>query len=185
MLKKSRERMKEYTEKKLSRKELAKQLDELAQRIRDGSFSSEKRAWSVPDEIDTKFRFKEKKGRFEAKLKFRWSTLKDYDPDARKELDDWQDSIKSIKKRMSMAYKNISRTVKDLQMPEQTDLEALMESSQAFFKIADSDMEDDMKEFMDHLENLNQAKASGLLNVVEHEVRDIGNRMRNCHREFK
>lgn len=177
--------MKEYTEKKLNRKELAKEFDKLARRIREGSFSSGKRAWSVPDEIDTKFRFKEKKGRFEAKVKFRWSTLEDYDPDARKALDDWQNSLKSIKKRMSTAFKNISRTIKNRQLPEQTDLEALMESSQVFFRMADSDMEDDMKEFMDHLENLKQAAASGLLNVVEHEVRDIGNRMRNCHREYK
>ena len=157
----------------------------MARRIREGRFSSENKEWSVPDQIDTKIRFKEKKGRFEAKLKFRWSTLKDYDKDARKELDDWRGSMKLIKKRMSSAYKKISRTLKDPQFPEQTDLEALMESSQAFSRLADSDMEDAMKEFMDHLENLKQAKESGLLNVVEHEVRDIGNRMRNCHREFK
>ncbi len=177
--------MKEYTEKKLSRKELAKQFEELARRMREGRFSSEDRAWSVPDEIDTKIRFKEKKGRFEAKLKFRWSTLEDYDQDARKAVVDWQDSIKAIKKRMLVAYKNISRALKNQQFPEQTDLEALIESSRAFFRIADPDMVDAMKEFTDHLENLKQAKASGLLNVVEHEVRDIGNRMRNCHREFK
>jgi XXXCH domain-containing protein len=177
--------MKEYTEKKLNRKEMAKQFEELARRIREGRFSAGNRVWSVPDEIDTNIRFKEKKGRFEAKLKFRWSTLKDYDQDSRKALDDWRDSIKSIKKRMLGAYKNISRALKDHQFPEQEDLEALTDSSQAFFRIADSEMKDAMKEFTDHLENLKQAKASGLLNVVEHEVRDIGNRMRNCHREFK
>ncbi|UCD33295.1 MAG: GAK system XXXCH domain-containing protein [Desulfobacterales bacterium] len=177
--------MKEYTEKKMGREELAKQFEDLAHRIRKGSFSSKNRAWSVPDEIDAKIQFKEKKGRFEAKLKFRWSTLKDYDQDDRKALDDWHDSKKSIKKRMMRAYKNISRSVKDHQLPEQTDLEALFDSSQAFFRIADPDMEDAMEEFMDHLDNLNQAKTSGLLNVVGHEVRDIGNRMRNCHREFK
>ena len=177
--------MKEHTEKKLSREEPAKQFEELAHSIREGHFSLGDNAWSVPDEIDAKIRFTEKKGRLEAKLKLRWSTLKDYGQDARKALDDWQDAKKSIKKRMMSAYKNISRTLKDHQFPEQTDIEQLIESSQAFFRIADSEMEDAMKEFMDHLENLKQAKAFGLLNVVQHEIRDIGYRMRNCHREFR
>ena len=177
--------MEEYIEKKLSRKELAKHLEELAHRIREGLFSSRDREWSIPDEIDTKIRFKEKKGRFEAKLKLRWSTLTDYDSNSRKAVDFWQDSVKSIKKRMTSAYKNITRTIKAHQFPEEKDIEALIETSKAFFKIADSDMEDAMKEFMDHLENLRQAKASGLMSVLEHEVRDIGTRMRNCHQEFK
>ena len=177
--------MEEYMEKTLSRNELAKHFEEFARRIREGRFSSGKRAWSVAGKIDTKIRLKEKKGRFEAKLRFRWSTLKDYDSDARKAVDDWQDSIKSIKKRMSGAYKNISRTLKNHKFPEEKDIEALVESSQAFLRIVDSDMEDAMKEYMDHLENLKLAKASGLLRVVEHEVRDIGSRMRNCHKEFK
>lgn len=177
--------MEERIEKKLSRKELAKHFEELARRIREGRFSSGHKAWSVPDRIDTKIRFKEKKGRFEAKLKFRWSTLMDYDPAAQKAVDDWQDSMKSVKKRMSGAYKNISITMKNRQLPEEKDIESLIESSQAFFKIADSDMENAMKEFMDHLDNLKHAKASGLIHMVEHEVRDIGNRMRICHREFK
>lgn len=177
--------MKDSTEKKLSREEIAKQLEDLAHSIRKGHFSSGNSALSVPDEIDAKIRFKEKKGRFEAKLKLRWSTLKDYDQSARKALDDWQDSKKSIKKRMMSAYKNILRTVKDQQFPEQTDIEELIESSKAFFEIADSEMEDAMKEFMGHLENLKQARASALLNVVQHEITDIGYRMRNCHREFK
>lgn len=177
--------MEEYIEKKLSRKELAAHLEELGCRIREGRFSSGSRTWSVPERIETKIRFKEKKGRFEAKLKFRWSTLEDYDPGARKAVGDWQDSIKSVKKRMSMAYKNISKTLKDHQFPEEKDIETLMDSSQAFFRIADPDMEEAMKEYMDHLNNLKQAKASGLLDVVEHEIRDIGHRMRNCHREFK
>ena len=86
---------------------------------------------------------------------------------------------------MMSAYKNIVRTVKDQQFPDQTDIEELIESSQAFFEIADSEMEDAMKEFMGHLENLKQARASALLNVVQHEITDIGYRMRNCHREFK
>jgi XXXCH domain-containing protein len=177
--------MEERIEKKLSRKELAKHFEELARRIREGRFSSGNRAWSVPDEIDTKIRFKEKKGRFEAKLKLRWSTLIDYDPGARKEMDDLQNSIKSIKKRMSAAYKNMSRSLKAHQFPEERDVEVLIESSQAFFRIADSDMEDAMKEFMDHLVNLKQASASRIMSVIEHEFRDIGRRMGHCHREFK
>jgi len=111
--------------------------------------------------------------------------LKEYDSDAQKTVDDWQDSIKSIKERMSGAYKNIYRTLKNHKFPEEKDIEALIGSSQSFLRIVDSDMEDAMKEFMDHLYNLKQAMASGLLSVMEHEVRDIGSRMRNCHREFK
>ena len=91
--------MKDYIEKNISRKELATHLEELARRIRGGRFLSGNKTWTVPDQIDTKIRFKEKKGRFEAKLKFRWSTLKDYDSGDRKAFDDWQDSVKSISSR--------------------------------------------------------------------------------------
>ena len=56
--------MKDYIEKKLTRNELANHFEELARRIREGRFLSGNRAWSVPHQIDTKIRFKEKKGRF-------------------------------------------------------------------------------------------------------------------------
>ena len=177
--------MKDYIEKNISRKELATHLEELARRIRGGRFLSGNKTWTVPDQIDTKIQFKEKKGRFEAKLKFRWATFKDYDSGDRKAFDDWQDSVRSIKKRMSVAFKNISLALKDHRSPEDKDIESLVKGSQAFLRKADSDMEEAMTEFMDHLDNLKQAKASSLLGVMEHEVRDIGNRMRICHREFK
>ena len=52
-------------------------------------------------------------------------------------------------------------------------------------QLAFPEWSDAMDIYMDHLENLNHAAVSGQAEVVLHEVGDLRNCMRSCHKEFK
>ena len=172
-------------EKKFDRIELANHFEELAHQIREGSFISGDNSWTIPDEIAAKIRYREKKGRFEAKVKLRWSTLENYDNLGKKEVDHYKDSLKTVKNRMRSAYRKITQDARSNQLPKSADIDELFNSFQIFSGLVDSDLEEAVKEYLDHLENLKQAVVTRQLNIVQHEVRDLGYRMRNCHREFK
>jgi XXXCH domain-containing protein len=172
-------------EKRLDRNALAEHLEELARQIRAGTFSSEQRSWAIPAEIDTRIRYKEKKGRFEARMRLRWPTIDGYDKEARKAVDDWRDSFKAVKHRMNRSFRKVALAVKENALPEPVDFEEFYESSKAFLGFSDPDLDENQKEFLDHLENLKQAVTDHRLNVVDHEVRDLRNCMRKCHREFR
>ena len=177
--------MDDRIEKKLDRNTLAEHFENLARQIREGTFSSDQGTWTVTDEIDAKIRYREKKGRFEAKMRLRWPTIGDYDEDARKAVDDWKDSFKAVKKRMNASFKKAIRAVKEQELPEPVDFEEFYESARAFLGFYDPDLDENQKEFLDHLESLEQAVENRQINVVEHEIRDLRNCMRKCHREFR
>jgi hypothetical protein len=42
-----------------------------------------------------------------------------------------------------------------------------------------------MDEYIDHLGTLKQAVAQKQYEIVQHEIRDLKNRMAQCHRDFK
>ena len=54
--------MKKKIEKEFTRAELADYLQKLAEQLRSGSFESDDRNWSVPDQLTAKIKHKEKKG---------------------------------------------------------------------------------------------------------------------------
>lgn len=167
------------------RSELADELIRIAEKIRKGRFAADNGEWTVPDTIDATFRFREKKGRFEAKLKWRWSTLPDYAPSDREAVDRRQGSIKSVKKGMASAFKRLRAAIQSSRFPAAADLEAFTATSAAFAEFAESEWEGAMGEFLDHLENLRLAVEKEQFEVVAHEMRDLENNMKKCHREFK
>ena len=177
--------MAKKTEKHLTRLELADALESFARDVRNGMVSTESGEWPVPDRIDTKFRLKEKKGRFEAKIRWRWSTAADYSPEARTNLDRWQRSLKSVKKQMTAAWKAVEKSVKAGSLPQRQAIRDLVESAIAFQRFAEPEWEEAMQEFLDHLENLERAVPNGQADVVAHEVRDLRAGMKACHRAFK
>jgi XXXCH domain-containing protein len=167
------------------RSELADELTRIAEKLRKGRLAADNGEWSVPDTIDATFRFREKKGRFEAKLKWRWSTLPDYAPSEREAVDHRQGSVKRVKKGMTSAFKRLRAAIQSGRFPGAADLEAFTAASTAFAGFAESEWEDAMGEFLDHLENLRLAVEREQFEVVAHELRDLENNMKKCHREFK
>ena len=67
--------MGERDEQNMSRLELADYLINLGEQLRQGAFSAQGRHWTVPDNLNVRMEFKEKKGHLGAKLSWSWSTL--------------------------------------------------------------------------------------------------------------
>lgn len=177
--------MKEKIEKEFSRLELAKYLEQLAGQIRTDSVDAVGRKWSIPEKFQAKVSHKEKKGRFETKLKWSWSSLDDYDLPAREEITRWQESFKSIKKRLSSQFKALQKTVKDGRLPDEKMVADFEADSRRMADFADGEWQPAMDEYMDHLENFKLAVGRQQLEIVQHELRDLMNRMALCHRDFK
>jgi XXXCH domain-containing protein len=177
--------MKDKTGGSLDPAVLAEALETLASQLRGGTLEVGSRQWSVPDTIDAKIRFKEKKGRIDIKIRSQWSTLTDYDEASRQEVRNWKDAFKTAKKRLARTFKTVKNSVADGQFPDDAVMEALIADSRAFAEFADDDWKPAMEEYLDHLENLRHAVQTNQLETAAHEVRDLQHRMVACHREFK
>ena len=57
--------------------------------------------------------------------------------------------------------------------------------SQRMADFADGDWKPAMDEYLDHLENFKLAVRQQQMEIVQHELRDLKNRMVQCHRDFK
>ena len=177
--------MKNKIEKEFNRLELADYLEELAQHLRKGKFEAEGRQWSVPDTFEAKIKHQEKKGRIETKLKWRWSTLAEYEPSAREEVTRWQESFKTIKKRLAKEFKALQTAVQNGNFPTEEQLGEFVKDSKRMADFAEPEWQEAMDEYLDHLANLKRAVERQQLEDVEHELRDLRTRWVASHRDFK
>jgi XXXCH domain-containing protein len=177
--------MSDKKEKKLSRSRLADYLEDLSRQLRSGKLEAEGRTWTIPKSLDTKIQFKEKKGRISAKLSWHWSTLRDYDQASREEVTRWKTSFKALKKKLTTSYKRLKDVARQGDFPDKDMMEEFRGLCTAFAGMAEPEWGEAMKEFMDHLKNLQRAIENRQLEIMRHEIRDLGNRMKECHRAFK
>jgi len=177
--------VKHKTEKELNRLELAEHLEKIAAQLRSGAFELDGRHWTIPEAFTAEIKHKEKKGRIQTKLKWRWSTLADYDPSSREAVSRWQESFKTIKNRLAKEFKALKNAVRDGRIPSEEDLAEFVKDSEKMAEFAEPEWQDAMNEYMDHLANLQRAASAGQLEVVEHELRDLAARWAACHRDFK
>jgi XXXCH domain-containing protein len=172
-------------EKKFGRLELADFLEGLSKQLKNGTIEAGGRTWTVPETIEARVQFKEKKGRLVTKMGWRWASIGDYEKTDREEVTRWKTSFKTVKKQLTASFKGLQRSVAGGKLPDEKILQSFVEQSQAFSDMAEPDWKEAMQEFLDHLENLQWAAKAGQIEVLEHEMRDMRNRMRECHREFK
>jgi XXXCH domain-containing protein len=177
--------MAEKIEKEFSRNELAEYLTKMAEQLNSGKLSTEKGIWTVPERIGAKIQLKEKKGRIEFKFNCRWSTLEDYTQQDRDQINDWQDSMKKVKKRMGSSFKEVTKAAERGAFPEKKSMEDFVATSRIFAESADPEWRDAMDEYLDHLENFIRAVEEQQLELMFHEIRDLQYRMKACHKEFK
>ncbi|MBW2466451.1 MAG: GAK system XXXCH domain-containing protein [Deltaproteobacteria bacterium] len=177
--------MDDKIEKEFNRDEFADYLETLAEHLRVGRLSTAQAEWSVPEELGAKIKLKEKKGRIELKINCRWSTLKDYTEQDREQVDIWHKSMKAVKKRMGSSFKEITKSAANGKFPEKKSIDDFVETSGVFAETADSDWKDAMDEYMDHLDNFVRAVDEQQYEAMLHEIRDLENRMKACHKEFK
>ena len=177
--------MKKKIDKEISPVEMAAYLEQLAAQLKSGKIDVEGSEWSVPEVLAAKIKHKEKKGRFTSKIKIRWSSLADYDAAAKDEVARWEESFKTLKKRMAGQLKSLQKDVDGGRYPEKDTLMDFVRDSLELARTADPEWQDPMTEYLDHLENLQRAMENQQLEVVRHELRDLRNRMKQCHREYK
>jgi XXXCH domain-containing protein len=177
--------MGDKAEQSMSRLELADYLSNLGEQLRQGAFSAQGRHWTVPDNLNVRIEFKEKKGHLGAKLSWSWSTLDDYDRGAREEVSRAQDSMKTVKKRLGAGFRALQQAVSQGGWPEARNLEDFVATSRAFAAMAEPEWEAAMQEYLDHLANLEHAVANRQQEVMLHELRDLQACMSSCHQEFK
>ena len=177
--------MKNKIKKEFTRDELADYLQNLADQLRSGRFNAGDREWSVPSQLIAQIKHKEKKGRIKTKLKWRWSTLEDYNSEERREVVQWQDSFKTIKKRLSANFKALNKAVNGGSWPDEKTLKAFIDDSNAMAAFTEPEWQEAMDNYMDHLKNLRHAVENNQLEVVEHELRDLTAGMKACHRDYK
>jgi XXXCH domain-containing protein len=177
--------MKKKIEKEITPDEMAANLERIADQLRDGEIEVEGRRWSVPGMLDAKIKHEEKKGRFTSKIKIRWSSLADYDAAAKDDVIQWETSFKSLKKRMGGQFKTMQKDVDSGRYPANKTLVDFVRDSLEMARTADPEWQDLMTEYLDHLENLQRAVENQQMEVVRHELRDLRNRMKQCHREYK
>jgi len=172
-------------EKKIGRLDLADQLEKIAYQLRSGTFEVRGRCWTIPDALRAEIKHKEKKGRIETKLKWRWSTLAEYTASDREAVSRWHESFKTVKKRLAKEFKALQSAVQQGDFPQEKDLAEFVNDSRRMADFAEPEWQEAMNEYLDHLANLQRAVAAGQLEVVAHELRDLGARWKACHREFK
>lgn len=177
--------MGEKEERTWGRLELAEYLNHLSEQLRRGALEAQGRHWTVPEDLNTRMEFKEKKGRLVAKLSWSWSTLGDYDMTSRDEVSRWQDSLETVKKRLAADFKKLQQAISQGAFPDEPTLSDFVNSSQVLAAIAEPDWQGAMQEYLDHLANLQHAVVNRQQEVMLHELRDLQNCMASCHREFK
>ena len=177
--------MADKIEKEFSRNDFADYLATLAEQIRTGKLSSEKGLWTVPEKFGAKIQIKEKKGRMELKLNCRWSTLGDYTQQDRDHINDWHESMQTVKKRMGSSFKEVTKAASKGLFPDSKSLDDFVATSRIFAESAEPEWSDAMDEYMDHLENFIRAVQDQHFEVMLHEIRDLQYRMKACHKELK
>ncbi len=70
-------------------------------------------------------------------------------------------------------------------MPDAEAMAAFVSKSREMAKFAEAEWQAAMDEYIDHLGTLKQAVEQNRFEVVQHEIRDLRNRMRQCHQDFK
>jgi XXXCH domain-containing protein len=177
--------MAEKTEDTLTRENLADRLEEWARGLRTGRLEVEGKTWSVPEKVEGELHLKEKKGCLVMKLKCRWATLPEYQPEDREPVARWQESFKTLKKRMAGQFKGLQQTVSQGQFPDPKSLADFVADSQALAKMAEPEWGEALQSFLAHLAALERAVAGRDLEAAKHEMADLLTAMATCHREFK
>ena len=164
---------------------MADYLEQLATALRRGNFETGDRCWMIPDKLQAKISHSEKKGRIDTKIKWRWSTLEQYGDADREAVIAWKNSWKAVKKRLAQSFKKVEKDVAAGKMPDADALAAFVNDSRQMAKFSELEWQTAMDEYIDHLGTLKQAVELGQFEVVKHEIRDLRNRMMQCHRDFK
>jgi XXXCH domain-containing protein len=175
--------MEDKVKRGLPRQELADYLEKLAQQLRRGSFEVEGKPWNVPERLDTKIEVQEKKGCVNAKVRFRWSVLDEYDEKTRSRMVRRQQDFKDLKDQLTEAFSELLGLAQLWVLPAESKVMRFVELSKELNSFADPDWETEMKEYLDLVNNLHDALKKGQMEMFLHVLSDLKGLIRTCHRE--
>jgi XXXCH domain-containing protein len=175
--------MEDKIERGFLRQELADYLEKLAQQLRSGSFEVEGKPWGVPERLDTKIEIREKKGCVNAKVRFRWSVLDEYDEKTRARMVRRQKDFKELKSQLAEAFSELLGLAQLWVLPAESKVMRFVELSRELSNFADPDWETEMKEYLDLVDNLYAALKKGQMEMFLHVLSDLKALIRTCHRE--
>jgi XXXCH domain-containing protein len=175
--------MEDKIERGFLRQELADYLEKLAQQVRDGSFEVEGKLRGVPERLDTKIEIKEKKGCVNAKVRFRWSVLDEYDEKTRARMVRRRKDFKDLKNQLTEVFSELLGLSQLWVLPAESKVLRFVELSRELAGFADPDWETEMKEYLEHVDNLYLALKKGQMEMFLHVLSDLKALVRTCHRE--
>ncbi len=169
----------------ISRLELAEQLETLAKKLRLGKFRLGNQDCLVPDRLEAKIKLKEKEGQVGVKVRFQFPVLAAYDEATAAEIERRQMSFKEVKKKLGVVFGDLLKSATSVAFPEELVVQEYLDLSKEFARHADPAWAAEVQEFLDHVENLRRALHHRQFEMFQHELRDLQNRMKICHRQFK
>ncbi len=172
-------------EKRFSRQELADFLADLSQQVQGGQLKGESRVWTVPEQVEGTMHLKEEEGEVVAKIKLRWPTGAGRRPVAKEASPQESVSLKAIKARLNVPFKELQRLIKEGSIPDTKTVQDLVENSRLFAKLAKPEWQGLMAEYLAHVEKLQLAVDRGQREAMRQELQALVDRMLVCHREFK
>jgi XXXCH domain-containing protein len=175
---------KEKIEGEFHRLELADHLEILARKLRLGKFRLGEQDFRVPQRLAGKIKVKEKKGRLEAEVEFRFAAAEPLDEAAQAEIERRLLSFKEVKKRLGVVFGELLKSSVVVAFPQEPVMQEYLELSKEFGRWADPAYAAEMQEYLDHVENLRLAFENRQFDMFQHELRDLQARMTACHRGF-
>ncbi len=172
-------------EKEVSRLELAERLETLARKLRMGKVRLEEQDYFLPEVLTAKIKLKEKAGQVKIKLSLAFPaqatpSAAQAEESARRLL-----SFTEVKKRLAAALGELLKSAAAMTLPQESQIHSYLELSAQFARQADPSWGQEMQEYLDHVENLRLAFENRQVEMFQHELRDLQNRMNICHRDFK
>ncbi len=175
--------MEDKIERGFERQELADFLEKLARQVRCGSFEVEGKLRDVPEQLDTKIEIREKKGCVNAKVRFRWSVLDEYDEKTRARMIRRQQDFKDLKNQLTEVFSELLGLAQLWVLPEESKVMRFVELSHELARFADPDWETEMKDYLDLVDHLHEALRKGQMELFLHVLSDLKALIRTCHRE--
>jgi XXXCH domain-containing protein len=86
---------------------------------------------------------------------------------------------------MGSSFKEVKQAAEDRVFPPKKSIDDFVATSRIFAEAVEPEWREAMEEYMDHLENFIRAVEQQQFEVMLHEIRDLQNRMKACHNEFK
>lgn len=172
-------------EKRFGRQELADFLTDLSKQVQGGQVKGETRSWTIPEQVEGTIHFKEEEGEVVAKIKLWWPAAagrqavpEEGDPQARLHL-------KEVKARLSTSFKELQKLIMQGIIPDSKTLHDFVAYSRAFAAFVKPEWQEQMAEYMTHVENLQGVVAGQQLEAMQEELQILVDRMIVCHRQFK